>query len=214
MKRGRSNLDAIHRRWVREWWMALQPRKLGDPPPKDASLATFDRGTRARLRRCKDADELLSDPAALVLADRLIRNGSDRWPLVDEPDTHSHVALAAGVLVRIKRDQADGKTLALHLGQPAQGSERPVMSEIRFRRLQDTRSPVELLLQWQRAVQLVEATDVAQLADDLLTWLAELGLPFGRGSDSVKFRWAYDYYLAARDRAAAKDPVSDEEINP
>lgn len=181
---------------------------------KDASLVKFDRGTRARLRRCRDADDLLSERAALVLADRLIGKGGGRWPLIDEPATYLHVALAAGILARVKHDREDGKTLALHLGQLAPGSDRPVMSESRFRRLQEARNSHDLYLQWQRAVQLVETTDVAKLADDLLTWLAERNLPFGRGSDSVKFRWAYDYYLNPRDRTTAKDPASDEEIDP
>ncbi|MNJ57015.1 hypothetical protein D3C77_525870 [compost metagenome] len=53
--------------------------------------------------------------------------------------------------------------------------------------------------------------DVAQLADDLLTWLLELDQSTSRGSDGVKFRWAYDYYLSARDRAAAEEPESNKE---
>lgn len=213
MKGRRPSLDAAQRTWVRQWWKALQPREPGSPPAEGV-LATFDRGTRAKLRRCTSAEDLLSRPVALVLADRLIRKGDNRWPLADEPSTYLHVALTAGILALVKRDATDGKTLALLLGTPAPGSDRPLMSELRFRRLQGSRSTADLLLQVQRAVQLVEATDVAQLADDLLTWLAEHNLPFGRGSDSVKFRWAYDYYLSTRDRKAAEDPVSNKELTP
>lgn len=35
MKGKGHKLDAAHRHWVREWWIALQPRKSDDPPPKD-----------------------------------------------------------------------------------------------------------------------------------------------------------------------------------
>ncbi len=212
MKGRRPNLDATQRQWVHQWWWSLQPREPGAPRP-EGFLAGFDRGTRARLRRLADPVDLSSEPATLVLAERLIRTGGGRWPLIDESATYLHLAFVAGILARVKRDHEDGRTLALHLGQTAQGSDRPVMSETRFKRLQSTRDPSELFLQLQRAVQLVEATDVAQLADDLLTWQAERYLSFGRGSDSVRFHWAYDYYLSSGDRSAARDPVSGKELN-
>ena len=216
MKGRRPSLDAAQRTWVRQWWQALQPRDRdnnnSEDPPAPNILRTFDRGTRAKLRRCTRAEDLLSQPAALVLADRLIRKDDSRWPLTDEPATYLHVTLTAGILARIKRDTTDGKTLALLLGARAPGSDRPTMSELRFRRLQGSRSKADLLLLMQRAVQLVDAIDVAQLADDLLTWLAEHDRPFGSASDSVKFRWAYDYYLSPRDRKAADLPVSDKEL--
>lgn len=213
MRGRRPNLNSAQRVWVRQWWEALQPRELGDPRPEGA-LATFDRGTRARLRRSVKADELLSEPSVLILAESLIRKGGDRWPVEDIPTSYLHIALAAGVLARVKRHSKDeDKTLALHLGEPAAGSDRPKMSELRFRRLQTARDVDDLFLQWQRAVQLVESTNVAQLADDLVTWLAERDLPGGRASDSVRFRWAYDYYLSSGARKAAEDPVSDKELN-
>ena len=210
--RGRKpSLETTQRNWVRQWWEALQPRKA-DSPPAEGILATFDRGTRAQLRRCASAEDLLAQPAALVLTDSLIRKGSGRWPLADEPATYLHAALTAGILAQVRRDTADGKTLAQRLATPPPNSDRPPMSELRFRRLQGARGTADLFLQIQRAVQLVEATDVAQLADDLLTWLAEHDLPPDRSSDSVKFRWAYDYHLSARDRKVAEDPISDKEL--
>lgn len=216
MKGRKPNFSSSQRDWVHQWWAALQPRAPGDARPAGI-LASFDRGTRARLRRLTDPVDLSSEPATLILASRLIQIGGNRWPLLDEPATYLNLACVAGSLARVKRDsrskeeRGDSRTLAVHLGEAPQGSERPVMSEIRFRRLQNARDSSELFLQVRRAVELVESTDVAQLADDLLTWLAELQLPSGRGRGSVRFHWAYDYYLSPSDRLAAKDPILEKE---
>lgn len=214
MRARRPNLNDAQRKWVRDWWLALQPRVSGGPQPK-GELSAFDRGTRARLRRCTDAEAVMTQPAAMILARGLIQRGGDRWPVPNQPATYGQVGLVAGVLAYLKADSEkhQGLTLALHLGKPNE-SGRPVMSEVRFQRLQRARSIDDLFLQWQRAVQMVTQADVAQLADDLLTWLAELGPSVIRPTDSVKFRWAHDYYLATKpaDLSAGNAPVSDEEM--
>ncbi len=152
-----------------------------------------------------------------VLARGLIRRGDDCWPLRDETGSYDRVALVAGVLSHVLKDANRGETLAAQLGKPVAG-ERPLMNELRFQSLLRARDASELFLQWRRAVQLAREADVAQVADDLLTWLAELQSPSPaliRAHDSVKFHWAYDYYLASKpeEAGARQDPVSDEEIN-
>lgn len=206
MRPRKPSLNEAQRRWVCDWWRALQPREPGSEP-LPGELASLGRGDRARLRRCTDTDELLLEPASHLLARWLIALG-----LADVPASYECLARVAGILAKVKVDARDGLSLARHLGN-ASGEERAPMSELRFKRLQRTRNPDDLYLQWLRAVQLADGkADVAQLADDLLTWQLELEQSATRASDGVRFRWAYDYYLNARDRAAAEEPEVDKEL--
>lgn len=212
MRPRKPTLNRAQRDWVHKWWRALQPREAGGEPLPGA-LAGMGRGERARLRRCGNADELLSEPATLLLADRLVTL-DEHGVLPDSPLSYARVALVAGVLVLLREDAGDGRSLARRLGSGA-GDGRPAMGELRFKRLQCTQDPDNLFLQWRRAVQLANGrADVAQLADDLLAWLLELGRSASRASEGVKFRWAYDYYLSARDRAAAEEPEFNKEPTP
>lgn len=213
MRPRKPKLNEAQRNWVRDWWRALQPREAGSEA-LPARLTGIGRGDRARLRRCATADELLGEPSVLLFADQLIALGGEQWPLPKAAITYERLALVAGALARVKEDARDQRSLAWRLGNGS-GEERPAMSESRFKRLQRTQVIDELFLQWRRAVQLAAGeVDVAQLAEDLLTWQLELGQSATRASDGVKFRWAYDYYLSARDRAAAEDPESNKEPTP
>lgn len=216
MRARKPSLNEGQRRWIREWWKALQPPNP-DETVRTGELAVFNRGTRALLRRAWDVETLEVQRAVFVLARGLIRRGADCWPLRDESSSYGRIALVAGVLSHVMNDLRDGETLAGRLGKPVAGG-RPLMTELRFQNLLRARDASDLFQQWRRAVQLAPETDVARLADDLLTWLAELRAPSPasiQAHDSVKFHWAYDYYLASNPEGAkvSQDPVSDEEIN-
>lgn len=211
MKPRRLKLNDTQQRWVRDWWRALQPRQAEDPP-LPGGLWAMGRGERAQLRRCKDAEELLSQVATLLLAERLIALDDNAGFLSDQPISYERVAWAAGVLAAVKSDTQDNKSLAWHLGHGAD-NERPRMSELRFKAMQRSSTLHDLFRHWRRAVQLAEGSaDVARLADDLLNWQMELGQSALRASDGIKFHWACDYYLSKREQAAAVEPVSDKEL--
>ncbi|MYN14331.1 type I-E CRISPR-associated protein Cse2/CasB [Pusillimonas sp. TS35] len=191
---------------VRQWWKALQPPGSAEDTQETENdgagrtrFSTFGRAARARLRRAPTATELLLEPAVLQLADRLIATGNGAWPLRDEPLGYEYVAWMAGVLAAVKSDASDGKSLAWRLGHAsARASEPPAMSELRFRRLQRLDAMPNLLASWRRAVLLAGATaDVGVLGADLLDWMAENERHVAP-SQSVKFRWAHDYYLTAK----------------
>lgn len=212
MKPRKPRLNEAQQRWVCDWWRALQPRAEGDEPIP-GELSVMGRGERAQLRRCADADELLAQAATLLLAHRLVALNGERGPLPDNALSYERVAWVAGVLANVKDDRRDGKSLAIHLGQAAD-AERPPMSELRFRAMQRGTAMQELFLHWRRALQLAGGkTDVARLTDDLLSWQIEQGQSAAQASSGVKFHWAYDYYLSARDRAAAKEPEFNKEMS-
>lgn len=212
MRPGKRSLNNEQREWVRKWWCALQPRVEGEAALPGV-LWAMGRGERAQLRRCGDAEALLAHAATLLLAERLIALGDKAGRLPDSPVSYERVAWVAGVLAFVKVDARDDSSLAWRLGHGA-GNERPQMGELRFKAMQRCPAVQDLFRHWRRAVQLADgAVDVAQLADDLLSWQIELGQSAIRASDGVKFRWACDYYLSKRDQAAAGEPVSNKELN-
>ncbi|CBL44343.1 hypothetical protein HDN1F_07600 [gamma proteobacterium HdN1] len=212
MRPRKPKLNDAQQRWVRDWWRALQPRVEDDQHlPKE--LLAMGRGERAQLRRCKNANELLSHEATLLLAEKLISLNGENSVFPGNPKTYELVALMAGVLVGAKDDLRDGKTLAWHLGH-ASGNERPKMSDLRFKIMQRAQKMDDLYIQWRRAVKMADGkVDIARLADDLLSWLIDLNRSASRASDGVKFHWAYDFYLNAREHAASQEPESNKEIS-
>lgn len=212
MRPRKFKLNEAQHRWVRDWWRALQPRGEGDEP-LPGELWAMGRGERAQLRRCGDANELLGHAATLLLTVRLVALNSEKGPLPDDARSYERMAWVAGVLAVVKDDLRDDLSLAWHLGHGAD-SDRPAMSDLRFRAMQRGSSIQELFVHWRRAVQLARGkVDVARLADDLLSWQIELGQSASQASNGVKFHWAYDYYLSARDRAAAKEPEFNKEMS-
>ena len=215
MKPPKTQLNQTQHTWVREWWRALQPRAESDAPAQGV-LARLGRGARAQLRRCNAASALLAQPGTLVFAQGLIQRNPDRLP--DEAITYERLAWVAAVLSRVKDDVPDGKSLAWHVGKASE-YEHEAMSERRFKAMLRCTHVPDLLTHWRRAVQLTDGkVDVARLADDLLAWQIELSRAHDghapRASDGIRFHWAFDYYLSAKEQKISELPTSIEEIAP
>lgn len=207
MKPRKFRMSEKQRQWVRDWWRSLHPRDQ-DQDALPGELRGQGRADRARLRRCQNAEELLSNSATLLFARRLIALGGDSKTFSDEPRVYEQLAWVAGALAHVKEDLDDDKTLASHLGK-ASGGERPAMSELRFKALQATSTTEDYFLQIRRAIQLAgKKADVVRLADDLLSWQLEQRHSASLASSGVKFHWAYDYYLSGGQKADADKPES------
>lgn len=207
MKPRKCRMSDKQLQWVRDWWRSLQPREQ-DKDALPGELRGQGRADRARLRRCENVEELLSNSATLLFARRLIALGGGSKVFSDESKTYEQLAWVAGALALVKEDPHDDRTLAFRLGK-ALGGERPAMSELRFQSLQAATTTEDYFLQIRRAIQLADRkTDVARLADDLFAWQLEHGQSALRASSGVKFHWAYDYYLSAGQKAAADEPES------
>jgi CRISPR system Cascade subunit CasB len=201
-------------RLVRVWWNQLHP----DEGARQQSLPARDglgRADSAKLRRAASIDDLETERAAQLLMARLL---SEPWtnPAVQrwcENDAGPLLAIA-GVLAAVKHDARDDRSLVWRLGHAA-GGESPPMSELRFKRLLKSRNLDEFFTATRRAVALAkDMADVAVLADDMLAWAYE-HRPQGeqRPSQSLRFRWAQDYYQPQRgkDVGLAADEKTDEE---
>jgi CRISPR system Cascade subunit CasB len=165
-----------------KWWASLTDSQHGD------------RGALAQLRRCEQAIEALTIPAAIVLARRLAHcNLDERFTdalglaivlaHVKEHDPQRSLMRAAGW----SSFPGDRKNLG-------SGTERPVLSELRFRRLlQTTRE--DRIPAFVRLVRMLGAkVNIVDLAESFLFW-----------GDKRRQKWAFDYFAAG-----ASAPISTE----
>ena len=135
-----------------EWWEDLKER----------------RAARARLRRAKTLLEIMQEPEALRLIERLPRN----------PD---RVAMLAGILAWVRDN--DDQLVARAIGRTSLDEEDAPVSEARFRRLLQARDD-ELMEAMRRLVRLTKGkANVRDLSFAVLYW-----------GDRVKKRWIFQYY--------------------
>ena len=167
-------------RWdqvARRWWATIQGKQEDVAPRRGR-----DRAALARLRRVATPVEALEEPAVFDLYKKLGFGRTDidrRLP---------RVAVVAAVLAHIKEDAMPAESgfrrrFAEMLGQ----GERPLMSELRFKRLLAAAEDNDLLTTFRRAVALAggKNINVGDVAASLLDW-----------SDRRRMRWAFDYYGA------------------
>ena len=156
-----------------DWWHDVtQQRDKGS-----------DRAARAILRRAHDITEItLSQPYQHLFQRMREADWNDGY-------AHSNDALAAvaGLLVHLETHKGD-KPLANCMGLCPSGSDRPYVSEVRFKRLLESPDLDTLFNGLRRALSLMqEGAPVLGLANDVLSWAR----PEQR--DQVKKDWAYSY---------------------
>jgi CRISPR system Cascade subunit CasB len=194
--------------WIRDWWRAMQPATTED---KDLpfALRAFSRADRAKCKRCASLEELELESAPNLLAAHFAEpaQAQETWLQKWLQGHYEALFLLAGVLAHVKEDVQDGQSLALRTGNAkATSDEPPRMSELRFKRLLRATDTEDFFRQARRAIQLAGGVaDVAVLADDLLAWSIEQNQRecAWKPSESLKFRWARDYYLTAKEQSSS-----------
>lgn len=158
----KESRTALQRK-VAEWWVDLTREER--------------RGQRAVLRRAKSLEEVVLAPAFHHLRHALA--GSEHTSV-------TRIALVAGVLAHL--DENDTVPVAARMAQPAPGTARPRVSELRFRRLLQAREPEELLRAMRRLLGLLGSSGRAKASVDDLTesvyWWSE----------RTRRQWALDFY--------------------
>ena len=155
---------------VYSWWKTIAPQ---------AGYDAYS-GARADLRRCHSISDVMFVPEYHHLLDM---SGTDRNNL----DELASLAVAAWVLSWVKDDVTqDEGSFAAQLAKAD-----PQFKVVRFRRLLETQDFDDLGMQLIRAVRFLGQTaDVQSLIDGILFW---------KRGDSVKRKWAIDYYRFAKD---------------
>jgi CRISPR type I-E-associated protein CasB/Cse2 len=149
---GRAEEDAAARKALLGWHRQLDEHYRGD---------------RARLRRARDATEILLEPAVYRLRRRLakeadVRIGSSR---------QTHFAIMVALLASVREHAAARHGLGGWLAQPKAGGRSPTLSELRFRRILAIEEPEALLAPFRRIVRLFGGRiDLFALAQAIYRW--------------------------------------------
>lgn len=171
---------------VLTWWARL----AGDDEwlEKHAVGSAYPPALRATLRRAGTPDEVLLTEAFRHLWFAL-PSGCRR------PNDMLAWACVAAVTAEVKKNTATPFACAMASGtETAPG--QPRVSEIRFRRLLQSRDLDELMRLGRRMMHLIdEAVGVVSVADGILQWHREQrGFEARRPSGRLAVRWASDYY--------------------
>ena len=146
------------------WWRELTSEDSGQKKTRGPRRAAL-----ARLRRAKTPLEILQEPEALRLIERLAGAPPDR------------VAILAGVLAYVR--EHDAQLVGSAIGRDKLDDETALMSENRFRRLLQVSSN-ELLDPMRRLVHLTKGkANVFDLSFAILCW-----------GERVKKHWIFRYY--------------------
>lgn len=133
-----------------------------------------DKGGRAELRRAHD----LTAVALTTAYQRFYRQALNAgWPEDAEPWRNERLAAIIGLLAQVKSN--DGRKLAEIMSE----GERPIFSELRFRRLLEAPTLDDVYLSLRRALPIIgNQANIYQLANDIFYW-----------GDKTKKEWAYAY---------------------
>lgn len=150
-----------------------------------------DAATRARLRRCRSATDAVGIPAAIYLARSLGALSETRTE--DDYQVTAAINLArvlAHVTQHIETQRpmqtAGWRSFPGERRESEAGEDRPMLSEVRFRRLLTAARGEEQVSAFVRLIALLGgAVNIAALAEDFIYW-----------NDRTKRRWAFDYYAA------------------
>lgn len=152
-----------------EWWEGLEN----------------DRASRAELRRADSILAITMSSAYRRIYRSLCYLGWEQE--MNTPWYQDRLALAVGILAHIKHHQTNtpfAKAMS-HVS-----NDKPVVSELRFKRLLESPDLASLLTGLRRILPLLSesnAPDILLLANDILYW-----------GDAVKKRWSYAYEWPAK----------------
>lgn len=137
-------------------------------------------GQRAELRRCRNISEVMLTPTYQHFCRRHLKELPARDP---------RIAAVVGLVSHLKENPFVAQNLAQSMSELA--GDRPVVSELRFRRLLE-RSREELYPALIRILRMLGGkTNIYDLASDIYWW-----------GDGVRKEWAFTYYPRVPDKTA------------
>jgi len=141
-----------------EWWRSLDQT----------------RGDRADLQRCKSPEDVIFVPSYHRLRKALSAFGD-----IYDPS----LCIVAAVISHV-RELDESEKCAAQLARTPDGSDSPLMSEVRFRKFLTIRNPETLLREGIRAIRLLGGTvNIPDLAQSFYWWTRE-----------TRKEWAFEYF--------------------
>ncbi|HUJ90739.1 MAG TPA: type I-E CRISPR-associated protein Cse2/CasB [Syntrophorhabdales bacterium] len=151
---------------LRNWWKGLQT----------------DGDERDRIRRCGDPSSVMLSPEYQNLLNLLKDAGYD----LDAGHSYA-VAAVVGLVAQVTRDTGPGASFARQMAQPAPGSRKARVSELRLGRL---------VAQQQREMAYLLLIPVMDLLSGTVN-LTDMARGLYRWDEAARKRWADDYYGVA-----------------
>ena len=148
---------------LRKWWKGLQT----------------DGEEVARIRRCGDPSSVMLSPEYQHLLDLL----KDAGYSLDAGHSYA-VSAVAGAVAQVTADTGPGASFARQMAQPAPGSKKAMVSEIRLGRL---------VAQQQREMAYLLLIPVMDLLSGTVN-LTDMARGLYRWDEAARKRWADDYY--------------------
>ncbi len=185
-----------------------------------------NRGHRARLRRATIADDVMLTSAFFEFLSYRAETKEGSAKLCDswrEAENLFVSAMVCGLLSRVQSESSEqiekqifnktNRTLekkkapaefAELLAKPNKGGSSPIMSELRFQRLQKSRSPDEFYLQMSRAIDLLGGSvPILSLVNDIIDWCREYEIGLDKNPQKrLAVRWATEYYTTLKSKSA------------
>ena len=178
---------------LRRWWQRLtltqQELKAFTPQPP------LPRGVRAVLRRCDSAEAAM-----------LTQGFRELWAMLPEAtkqtdyrDEQLQVWSCIALIAAELREEKQGASIALRLGQQKEQTGKPLMSELRFQQLLSCQTPEEFIQRLRRALALAnkQGLSVVLLASVIALWWREhRGRLSAKPTQRLGFVLANDYFSA------------------
>ncbi len=143
------------------------------------------RGDRADLRRTAKPVEVMFNPAYHRLRFRLLSSGYAKT-------SDEKLALVVGLAARVKKPDAP-RLVAQQMGELK--GKKPLVNELRFRRILETDKPEELFPILIRVLPLLgNSLNLLDLADSIYRW--------NEKNNDKRKRWALEYYSMLPEKAA------------
>ena len=165
---------------------------------------------KAELKRCDSADDAMLSEGFRALWMALLNGGLEEilQPMSKERQTQKLEAWATvgAALVHIKQD--NGEKLAIQAGKKlnkqGEPTDKSIVSELRFAKLQNTPTPDDFLKRLRRIIQQLDGkVSPTKVAADILQWFEEHYDRQPRKADKrITVQWAMDYYRSANQKTS------------
>ena len=175
------------------WWRSIS---LPLDQLKAKNLSPAPSAYKATIKRCDSLDGIMLTEGFrslwLSLPDDVINDGGknlERW------------ALIAGVLVYVKDGKSEG--IAKSAGTKKEGSEKSIVSEMRFSQLQSAKAAEDFYRRLRRILQQVDGkVSPESLIKDIDNWFCEQDDVYPRKPENrLAVQWAMDYYRAVAQKS-------------
>ena len=192
---------------VNRWWQSMF---LDTSELKEKHIQPAPTSHKAELKRCDSADDAMLSEGFRALWIALLNSGLEEalQSMSKETQTQKLEAWAtvAAVLVYIKQD--NGEKLAVQAGKKlnkqGEPTDKSIVSELRFAKLQNTPTPDDFLKRLRRIIhQLDGNVSPTKVVSDILQWFQEHYDRQPRKADKrITVQWAMDYYRSANQKAS------------